>query len=300
MGRHFRVEAQVESLKRPGAAGPNRFKDPLAKCARPKARLLHLRLVDCPRAREGEAERRASVRLNPRCCRNWRRHRWKRQEPGVAAHQAAGIARCRGRLRRLRCSVCRLPAPRSTRKADASPRPPRGNSIRRMGPAQGPNIEREERLDRRTMQVIMQRLSEEEANSSGASGQRRTIGGLKSSLRSSAGQTRLEKRETSLGVVTASAAEAARPERTQLDRVIREALTAKARLELRIGQPDWLILAGIAEAGCPGFPIHGNKAPATAEIAEKGARRLPKSRSPRLRQRLRRRGKPKTAATPGL
>jgi chromosome segregation protein len=111
------------------------------------------------------------------------------------------------------------------------------------------DIEREERLIADNA-GIMQRLSEEESELRDAlegSGERSAA--LKAGFE--AAQAKLAETETSLGVVTAERAEAA-AERTQLERLIREAGERKARLERQIASQD-ADLAGIAEriAGLP-------------------------------------------------
>ena len=111
---------------------------------------------------------------------------------------------------------------------------------------------------------IMQRLSEEEAELKLAlegSGERSAA--LKAAFE--AAQAKLTETEASLGIVTAERAEAA-AERTQLDRVIREANERKARLERQIASQD-ADLAGIAQR-IAGLPDPAAKRSET-EIAEK-------------------------------
>jgi chromosome segregation protein len=139
------------------------------------------------------------------------------------------------------------------------------------------DIEREERLIADNA-GIMQRLSEEESE-------------LKTALEGSgersaalerqpfeAAQAKLAESETSLGVVTAERAEAA-AERTQLERVIREAGERKTRLDRQIASQD-ADLAGIAEriAGCPIQPPSAARARPPKRRLFEAERALPRSR----------------------
>jgi chromosome segregation protein len=126
------------------------------------------------------------------------------------------------------------------------------------------DIEREERLIADNA-GIMQRLSEEESELKTAlegSGERSAA--LKAAFE--AAQAKLAESETSLGVVTAERAEAA-AERTQLERLIREAGERKTRLDRQIASQD-ADLASIAEriAGLPD-PTAKRRESETAEQA---------------------------------
>ncbi|AKI01457.1 condensin subunit Smc [Hoeflea sp. IMCC20628] len=251
------LESQIESLKRQ-ARQANRFKALSAEVRQSEAILLHLRW-SIAKAQEGEAESAlskatshvaelAQAQMEAAKCQAIAAHKLPELRDAEAAAAAA--------LQRLQIARTQIDeeAERISRR--------RAELDQRLAQLKT-DIEREERLIADNA-GIMQRLSAEEAELKLAlegSGERSAA--LKTVFE--AAQARLTESETSLGVVTAERAEAA-AERTQLDRVIREAGERKARLERQIGSQD-ADLATIAER-VAGLPDPAAKRRDT-EIAEK-------------------------------
>ncbi|MEM5473681.1 chromosome segregation protein SMC [Hoeflea sp. AS60] len=251
------LESQVESLKRQ-ARQANRFKILSAEVRQAEATLLHLRW-SIAKGQEGEAES-ALSQATSHVAELAQAQMEAAKNQAIAAHKLPELrdaeAAAAAALQRLQIARTQIDeeAERITRR--------REELDRRLSQLKA-DIEREERLIADNA-GIMQRLSQEEAELKAAlEGSGEKSSALKAQFE--AAQAKLRESETSLGVVTAERAEAA-AERTQLDRVIREAGERKARLDRQIASQD-ADLAGIAEriAGLPDPAIKRRD----SEIAEK-------------------------------
>ncbi|MEP3438358.1 MAG: chromosome segregation protein SMC [Hoeflea sp.] len=237
------LESQVESLKRQ-ARQANRFKTLSAEVRQAEATLLHLRWT-LAKGQEGEAESALAQATS---------HVAELAQAQMEAAKTQAIVALK--LPELRdaeaaaaAALQRLQIARTQIDEEAERVTRRREELDRRLAQLKTDIEREERLIADNA-GIMQRLLEEEAELKLAlegSGDRSAA--LK--LAFEAAQAKLTETEASLGIVTAERAEAA-AERTQLDRLIREAGERKARLERQIASQD-ADLAGIAEriAGLP-------------------------------------------------
>ncbi|OCW55643.1 chromosome segregation SMC family protein [Hoeflea olei] len=237
------LESQVESLKRQ-ARQANRFKILSAEVRQAEAMLLHLRW-SLAKTQEGEAES-ALAQATSKVAELAQAQMEAAKNQAVAAHKLPELREAEASAA---AALQRLQIARTQIDEEAERIARRGEELNRRLAQLKTDIEREERLIADNAGV-MQRLADEEAELRQAlegSGERSAA--LKSAFE--AAQAKLAESEASLGVVTAERAEAA-AERTQRERVIREAGERKARLDRQVASQD-ADLAAIAQriAGLP-------------------------------------------------
>tara|TARA_R110002020_G_scaffold110627_5_gene255494 strand:- start:6159 stop:9623 length:3465 start_codon:yes stop_codon:yes gene_type:complete len=251
------LESQVESLKRQ-ARQANRFKILSAEVRQAEAMLLHLRW-SLAKSQEGEAES-ALAQATSHVAQLAQAQMEAAKTQAIAAHK---LPELRDAEAAAAAALQRLQIARTQIDEEAERIARRREELDRRLAQLTTDIEREQRLIADNAGIML-RLSEEEAELKLAlegSGERSAA--LKAAFETA--QAKLTESEASLGIVTAERAEAA-AERSQLDRVIREANDRKTRLERQIASQD-ADLAGLAQR------IAGLPDPATkrqeAEAAEK-------------------------------